>query len=105
MIVISRLTREYLFWGVETPDDLSTSTAHVAFMPNPEDIPEELDWHTANLVQSHPGGDSPWAVRILIGPDHASATPLNAGTDYQAWVRITDDPERPVRKISTIVVE
>jgi hypothetical protein len=104
MITISRLTREYLFWGVETPDDLSTSTAEVAFMEDSVTLPGVSDWEPASLVSAH-SGPEPWAVRILVGPEHASAIPLTGGIDYQAWVRITDDPERPVRKISIIVVE
>lgn len=106
MITISSLTREYLFWPLESPNDLTTATAEVAFMTNSVDKPVSTDWKAASLIAyNQPPGNEPWAVRILVGPGSVDAVPLTASVDYQAWVRITDNPEQPVRKVSVISVE
>ena len=42
-----------------------------------------------------------YIARVLVGPASGVVT-LVAGTDYDVWVKITDSPEVPVRKLITI---
>ena len=111
-ITISRLTREFIFWPVDTgisQIDLSAATAEAAFMEDPSDRPASGDWNTAELVQVDSPTGMKWHVRCLVGPGHQDATDLSPSgsgfIDYQAWVRITDAPEQPVRKSGLITVE
>jgi hypothetical protein len=104
-ITISRLTREFLFWPVITQNNLSSASAEVAFMTDLSSLPDTADWNDAVIVED---GDN-YKVRILVGPDHIDSVDLTpAGSepvDYQTWVRITDSPERPVRRPGVITVE
>jgi len=93
MIEISRLTREFVYVDIESPDDLTPTQAEMAFV-GPESTPEEEDW-----AESEIDGKS---VRTLVG--YQGVAPLNPG-DYQVWVRLTDNPERIVRKSGLLVVE
>lgn len=108
-ITISRLTREFVSWTVDTGNDLAESTAEVAFMEDPAQRPDTSDWEEAQLLQVPTSSGMEWQVRILVGPDHIESIDLTpsgeALQDYQAWVRITDNPERPVRKSGLITVE
>ena len=104
-LTMSRLTREYVFWPVETQDDLSTSTVEVAFKDNAVDKPEEVDWEDATLVED---GSGNWRVRALVGPDHVDSIDLTPPTadfiDYESWVRLTDNPERIVRRTGVVTI-
>mgnify|MGYP001558342981 CR=1 FL=1 len=42
-------------------------------------------------------------AKCLIGPG-SNATPLAPGT-YTVWVRITDNPETPVRQAGTLIIQ
>lgn len=90
---IDRLSREYIYWPITTDNDLEGATAEVAFLADPAAHPEEADWVDATIVDSR--------VRILFGP--GGEVTHEAG-DYQTWVRITDNPERPVRKPDVVTV-
>ena len=102
---MSRLTREYVFWDVDTNDNLSTSTVEVAFIDNAVDIPQEADWEDADLIE---GGDGVWRVRVLVGPDHVDSIDLTPPTsdflDYESWTRLTDTPERIVRRTGVVTI-
>jgi len=104
-LVISRLTTEYLFWSVETPNDLSTSTADVAFMASASLFPGASDWQSAEILSP----ESQPVIRILVGPGHIDAFDLTPSTDasedYQVWIRINDNPESPVRRPGLVTVE
>ncbi|WP_336214402.1 hypothetical protein [Nonomuraea sp. LPB2021202275-12-8] len=84
---ISSESREYLRVHVEGA--AGVEPVEIAFT-TPGVEPLEGQWHLAEWESS--GHESAHA-RILVGPD-ADVT-LAAGT-YQAWTRITRDPERPV---------
>lgn len=96
MLSMSRLSREYVFIDLETPDNLSTASAEVAFM-SAEAIPNTEDWHNADLVDN-------WSIRILVGPGSVNAVELAPG-DYQIWIKIIDFPEAPVRRPGMLVIE
>lgn len=96
MLTMSRLSREYVFLDVTTPNDLSMATAEVAFISTPEGIPVVSDWEAADLIDNR--------IRILVGPGHIDAIELNPG-DYQVWAKIIDSPEMPVRRVGVLVIE
>jgi hypothetical protein len=102
MLTISRLTREYIFTDITTPNDLTSATGEFAFM-EPGEIPEELDWETGDILQEAEG----WVARILVGDgaDVTLASPDTYPYDWQVWLRIDDNPERPVRRPGIITVE
>jgi len=96
------LSREYLWFSITTTNDLSGATAEVTYLAAGVD-PEEVDWVAAELIQE--GVD--WFIRSLVsGPGQSGATvaiELSLG-DLQAWTRITDTPERPVRRPGVVTV-
>lgn len=96
---MSALSKEYRWWPVFTPNDLTSATAEVALMPFDTD-PDVGDWALATLLpEPTPDPEDPevpdWWVRIIIGPGGDITKPAG---DWQEWVAITDNPERPVRK-------
>jgi len=103
-VTLSRLTREFVHWPITTTNDLTGATAEVAFLANPSDLPDESDWEGAELVEAAAG----WLVRALVGPGHVDSidlTPAGGSQDYQTWVRVSDEPERPVRRPGVVTVE
>lgn len=99
MLTMSRLSREYVFLDVTTPNDLAGATAEVAFIGTPEGIPAPADWEAATLLLA-----TTWRIRVLVGPGHLDAVELSPG-DYQVWAKITDSPEMPVRRVGVLVIE
>lgn len=99
-VTLTSLTREFIRWPVTTDSDLTGAIAEVAFLSDSAAQPIEDDWQEAELLQTEGG----WEVRTLIGPGHIDATELAPG-DYQSWVRITDEPERPVRRPGVLTIE
>lgn len=105
MLTISRLTREYARLTIESPNDLSAATAEFAFMAAGL-IPDEVDWSMGSIL-SLPSGADQWEARILVGDGGTVtlASPTTYPYDWQVWLRITDNPERPVRRPGIITVE
>lgn len=104
-----RLTTEYVWWQVESPDDLSDVEVEVAFTKDPTEFPEEEDWEEAELIPPEDeefGDDESWWVKKLIGPEGGvDLTPEDIDSvDYQTWVKIIDSPEVPVRKPGVITI-
>ena len=101
-LTISRLTREYIFTDIETPDDLTGATGEVAFKSLGE-LPEALDWESCDLIDT--AGE--WSARVLVGVDTSiTLEPPDVNEfDWQMWLRIDDNPERPVRKPGIVTVE
>lgn len=102
MLTISRLTREFVYSDVTTPNDLTSATVEFAFKAA-GDIPDELDWDEGELLQE----GTEWVARILVG-DGGTVTlesPSDYPFDWQTWLRITDNPERPVRRPGIVTVE
>lgn len=100
MSQISVLSREFVSVPVSvTVDgvdiDPTGDAVQMAFVV-PGTEPQEGDWKVAEWET----GDE-HRVRILVGP--AGTVTLSPGT-YTAWLRITDNPERPVFPIDILVV-
>jgi hypothetical protein len=108
-VTMSRLSREYVWTRIQTPNDLSESVIEVAFKDSAAALPGESDWEPASKFPFTDATGSGWDVRVLVGPDHVSAIdltpPSSAIVDYQQWVRITDNPERPVRRAGVVTVQ
>jgi hypothetical protein len=100
---IDRDSTEYLFFGVT--GDVPSAGAEVAFK-SAAARPIEGDWEDALIVDDV--GDALWSdavasgvagdyyVARLVGPFGGNDVVLTAG-DYQAWLRLTDTTERPIR--------
>lgn len=96
---LHQLTREYVWWEITTSNDLTGSLVEVAFTDEVS-IPAELDWESATLVDVN----GTWFVqRLVSGTGNGGDTTLAVG-DHQAWVRIDDTPERPVRKAGIVTI-
>jgi len=106
-----RISTEYVWWKVKTQDDLEGSQVEVACLTDPGILPDEQDWVTASLISpanEQFGDNENWWVQALIGPfdglfdlnDETAEYPI----DYQTWIRVTDTPERPVRRPGVITI-
>lgn len=102
-LVLQRETTEYIYIGVD--GDTVDGDAELAFL-DAEQRPDTADWTSAIKVEddqhelwedaqsSGVGGD--WFIARLVGDFGAGGLVLEPG-DYQPWVRLTDETERPVR--------
>lgn len=95
---ISRLSREYVL----VPVTMSTAGGAVdpvaagylvemALLP-PDVDPVEGDWAVADWERDAAGV---WNARCLVGPGGGVEVPVGV---YEPWVRITGNPEVPVRR-------
>lgn len=73
------------------PVDPSSDIVQIAFVGIGAE-PVTGDWHTATWLSSE-------VVGILVGPAPALAV---AEGDHSAWVKVTDDPERPAREVGVL---
>lgn len=91
---------EYATATVSADHDITGSAIEVS-LPITNTTPST--WYDAEVLGVTQVGQR-WtaAYRILIGPA-AGVTSLAAGT-YDWTVRITDDPEVPVRKVGTVTI-
>jgi hypothetical protein len=94
---MSRLSLEYVFWPLVTTNDLSQVTSEVALL-GAGVIPQETDWLPAVIFTE---GINKY-VRLLVGP--GGDVTLAPGT-YQSWIRLTANPERPVRRPGVVTIE
>lgn len=109
-LVIHEETTEYLYVGVTGQPP--TQGAEVAFMA-PGVRPETSDWKTAIVIDneqhdlwedaSTSGLFGDYYVGRLVGSFGSNDVVLPIG-DYQPWLRLTGEDERPVR-ISPIALE
>lgn len=109
-IVIERETTEYLYIGAT--GDVPSTGAEVAFLAAGV-RPTDLDWETAVVVDSDvhalwadavaSGVTGDFYIARLVGSYNGNTVVLTQG-DYQVWVRLTDDTERPVR-IAPVALE
>lgn len=104
---LSRLSRDFIVFDIDTDSDLTLSEGEAAFLPAGQ-RPDESDWHPAFLVEEN----GRWVLKVLVGPSSGQGTPSIDLTpegefpvDYQAWVRVTDNPERPVRRPGVVTIE
>ena len=104
---LSRLSRDYIYFNIDTPNDLGPSTGEAAFKSAGE-RPIADDWSPADIIDEA----GVWVLRVLVGPnsgtvtDSIDLTPVGeTPVDYQSWIRITDNPERPVRRPGIVTIE
>lgn len=98
---ISSLTKEFLKTQVThtvngTTVDPTTKPVEWAFVTSGN--PTDTDWVTGDW-ETTPDG---YYARIIVGP--GSTKVLAVGT-YTAWIRITDNPEVPVRIVGKVSVK
>ena len=69
-------------------------------------LPDDPDWVTGSWETLDADVGSLLAgttlARVLVG-DSLADIPLTQGVTYDAWLRITDSPERPARMTGTIL--
>jgi hypothetical protein len=107
---IDRDSTEYLYFGVT--GDVPSVSAEVAFMVPPA-RPTGGDWEPATLVPDNlhslwndavaSGVSGNYFVAILVGAFGGGTVVLTVES-YQAWLRLTDTVEQPVR-IAPVTVE
>lgn len=96
-------TKEYVFFPVAATDadgatvDISTDAVHVAFT-EPGTEPVTGDWIAAAWEV---GGARAF---LLVGGVGSGAAKELADGVWQAWVRVTDNPERPVRPVGQVSI-
>jgi hypothetical protein len=103
---ISRLTTEYLYFGITSNNDMTNATAEVAFKVAGVGKPEASDWYPAEVVQT-PGSLTQNSLRILVGPDGSAVNltpPTSSEATYDVWARISRGVERIVRPMGTLKV-
>lgn len=93
-------TLEYATATITTDHDITGKVIEVA-LPVTNVAPST--WQPAEVVSVTPGTGSKYTAkyRVLIGP--TGAFTLTAGT-YDWTVRLTDDPEIPVRKVDQLII-
>lgn len=94
---ISSLTKEYVKTTVTTSVGAAVTGDIVEFaFPQEFVAPVAGDWDAGAWV----AGTS-YDARILVGP---GTSVVLAPGGYDCWVRVTDNPEIPVRKFDTLYV-
>lgn len=104
MLTLSTLTREYVRVSVSatangSPINPTTDVVAMAFVA-PTVNPQSGDWQTASWDTNPTNGV--YTAQCLVGPGGTIA--LAAGT-YTVWVRVTDNPEIPVRVAGGLLVQ
>lgn len=99
-------TKEYVLFPVKANDadgdliDISTDTVHVAFTA-PRTEPDSGDWLAAAWEAGGPV-DGFYRAYLLVGGVGSGAVKELADGLWSAWVRVTDNPERPVRRAGMV---
>jgi hypothetical protein len=103
--VLQRETTEFLYVGI-TGDPPSVGAEAALLPPAQRPNPDGSDWFPAIVVPdaTHPlwpdavGTQLPgtYFVARLVGDFLSNELEITAG-DFQWWIRLTDDVERPVR--------
>jgi hypothetical protein len=92
MLRISSQSTEYILVAVTASVVVTGDPVALAFTAPGAD-PVSGDWLTGSWVNGK--------ARILVGPGGAKT--LTAGS-WDLWVRVTDNPEIPVRRVDQITV-
>jgi hypothetical protein len=99
MLSIPATSREYVQVPVRAlsaglPVDLSADTVEMAFLTSSA-APTSGDWRAASWDVDSTGSPARYRAQCLVGP--GGTAELAAGV-YNVWVRVTDNPEVPVRR-------
>lgn len=100
MISLSALSTEYIRVAVSAsvnnaPYNPTADLVQFAFTTGAN--PSPGDWHTGLWDST----DAPYVAQCLVGPSGGVA--LTAGT-WLIWIKITDNPEVPVRSVGQLVI-
>jgi len=108
-ITLQREATEYIYAGVT--GEVPSVSAEIALL-DANVRPESGDWDTAIVVDgpahdlwpdaSSAGLAGDYFVALLVGPYDSNTVNPGPG-DYQVWLRITDDPEQPVRILPEVL--
>lgn len=102
-------TKEYVFFPVKATEqdgdtiDLSADTVQVAFT-DPGTEPVAGDWVSAAWEAGGPDPSGFYRAFLLVGGVGSGAAKELADGVWQAWVRVTDSPERPVRPVGQVSI-
>lgn len=103
VITMSSLSTEY----VQVP--ISATAAGVPVNPTSDQVqfafmatgnPSPGDWHLGSWETIAP---NTYIAQCLVGPGSGGVT-LTAGTTYSIWVKVTDNPETPVRQVGLLKI-
>lgn len=91
---------EYIYSSVTADHDLTGKTIEVAL---PATGVSPSVWYAATVTSVTNNGNGTWTAvyRLLVGPAGGALT-LTAGT-YDWTFRLTDSPEKPVRKTGLVI--
>lgn len=80
--------------------DLTQFDVEMAFVAEDAESPEPQagDWKAASWEVA----GSKFLARCLVGPGGAAV--LTDG-EYEIWVRVTTDPEIPIKRVGSLVIE
>lgn len=104
MLTLSQLTREYVRVAVDagrtaTGAAIDPTSLAVAMAFKASGLPADADWQPA--VWSTQQGR--YFAACLIGPGGAPALALAVGR-YDVYLRLTDNPEVPVRRVDALQI-
>lgn len=105
MISISSLSTEYIQVEVtatvngSSPYNPTGDQVQMAFIASGN--PESGDWHTGAWQTLSSSAGPVYLAQCLVGPSGGVA--LLAGT-YGVWLKVTDNPEIPVRQVGILQV-
>jgi hypothetical protein len=103
---ISRLTTEYLYFGILSNNNFDGATVEVAFKVAGSGKPQSADWTQAEIVPT-PGNASQNSIRVFVGPDGGGVDLTPSGdseANYEIYARISRGAERIVRPLGTLRV-
>lgn len=98
---ISALSTEYVRVPVLTTFNPTNDVVQFAFLVDGTQ-PSSGDWKAGSWETDTINGITTYYARCLIGPTGGTMT-LVAGS-YRIWLKITDNPEVPVRIAGTLIV-
>jgi len=90
---------EYVTSTITADHDITNDAIQVSL---PLTGAQPSNWISATVLGVVPGSGK-WTAtyRLLVGPQ-AGDVSLEAGSSYDWYVKVTDSPEVPVRKVDTI---
>lgn len=106
LLTLHTATKEYVFFPVKATDqagtaiDISADAVHVAFT---DPGTEPTAWQAAAWEAGGPV-DGFYRAYVLVGGAGSGADVELADGIWQAWLRVTDNPERPVRPVGQVKI-
>lgn len=106
MHIINPLSTEFIRVPVAATEngaaiDVSLQDVEMAVIPTATQ-PVSGDWKSAEWETDSSAAPSTYHARMLVGPASSNIT-LTAGQIYDVFVRVTDNPEIPVRNAGAVV--